>query len=158
MISYKYTGQSGKSEPLICLLSRILKRVFVLKEQNSLVGLQILYGDQHALLMEARGGVLLWNLFTLLGLVVTWFLWQPEKREKDNMISSLSSEHEWFFKSIYNVFGKREDRRGVFKSGVVFDTKENAQTLYHGLHRVFILTRAAQHMVSASTSQCIHAQ
>lgn len=43
-------------------------------EHNSLVGLQVLYGDQHALLVEARGCVLLRNLLTLLSFVITWLL------------------------------------------------------------------------------------
>lgn len=40
----------------------------------SLVGLQVLDGDQHALLVEAGRGVLLRNLLALLGFVVARFL------------------------------------------------------------------------------------
>lgn len=44
------------------------------RQQDSLVGLQVLYGDQHAFLMEPRGGVLLRDLLTLLSFVTAWFL------------------------------------------------------------------------------------
>lgn len=49
-------------------------RQFLNPKQNSLVGLQVLDGDQHAFLMEPRGCVLLRNLFTLLRFVIAWFL------------------------------------------------------------------------------------
>lgn len=44
------------------------------REQNSLVGLKVLYGDQHAFLVEPRGGVLLRDLLALLSFVTAWFL------------------------------------------------------------------------------------
>ena len=115
-------------------------------KRNSLVWLQVLYGDQHALLVEAGGGVLLWNLFTLLGLVVAWFLWQPEWRDNDTCTvqdDSLTISHlscithpfisfleilcgEIFRRTLgeeasfwfINTFGKRssEDSRRLFKT------------------------------------------
>lgn len=44
------------------------------REQNSLAGLQVLYGDQHALLVESRGRVLLRHLLALLSFVIARFL------------------------------------------------------------------------------------
>lgn len=49
---------------------------------NSLVGLQLVYGDEHAFLVEPSGRILLGHLLTLLGLVVAWLLGQPEKIQK----------------------------------------------------------------------------
>lgn len=69
--------------PHISVFLTCLSWFCVTESRDSLVRLQVLYGDQHALLVEARGGVLLWNLFTLLGLVVARFLWQPERRDDD---------------------------------------------------------------------------
>lgn len=43
-------------------------------EQNPLVGLKILDGDQHALLVEPRGRVLLRNLLALLRFAISGFL------------------------------------------------------------------------------------
>lgn len=43
-------------------------------KRNSLAGLKVLDGDQHAFLMEPRGCVLLGNLLALLGFVIAWFL------------------------------------------------------------------------------------
>lgn len=59
---------------------------------NSLVGLQVLYGDQHALFVQAGGCVFLRNLFALLSLVVAWFLWQPEKKDTQ-VYNKSSSQH-----------------------------------------------------------------
>lgn len=44
------------------------------RERNSLAGLQVLYGDQHAFLVEPRGRVLLRHLLALLSFVIAWFL------------------------------------------------------------------------------------
>ena len=89
-------------------------RFCVTESRNSLVRLQVLYGDQNALLVEARGGVLLWNLFTLLGLVVTRFLWQPERRDDDTCtaqddsltISDLSCITQPFISFLETLCGK----------------------------------------------------
>lgn len=49
--------------------------------RSSLVGLQVLDGDQHALLMQPRGRVLLGHLLALLGFGIARLLGQPEKTD-----------------------------------------------------------------------------
>lgn len=65
--------------------------------RHSLVGLQFVYGYQHALLVEAGRRVLLRHLLALLGLVVAGFLWQPAGGDRDTCASTLQS-------SIVNLF------------------------------------------------------
>lgn len=57
----------------------------------SLVRLQLIYGDQHALLVEARCRVLLRHLLAFPGLVVAGFLWQPAGGDRDTCASLLQS-------------------------------------------------------------------
>lgn len=52
-----------------------------MRGRGSLVGLQVLDGDQHALLMQPRGRVLLGHLLALLGFGIARLLGQPEKTD-----------------------------------------------------------------------------
>lgn len=145
--------------------------------RHSLVGLQIVYRDQHAFLMETRCRVLLRNLLTLLGLVVTRFLRQPEggrQRRPCVMMQSRSPRLIVFLEAIWEEHGPYSEAAGVRRSTlcclVTYESQEQVEPSQKGLYTPDaqltnqngecsdkkILTLAMTQIFNRNTGKCIY--